>query len=296
VAAGYTHCIAVKADGTVWTWGINDRGQLGNGSDVKQSAVPVQVKAPDGKGFLEDVIAVAAGVGHCLVVQKDGTALAWGENVVGQVGDGTTADRSLPVKVEGVKNVVSVGAGWYHSLAVCKDGSLWGWGYNVFGQLGDGTAYDRHRPVQTKSPDGKSFQTGAVKARGGSLHTLVVKKDGTLWSWGGNNFGQLGDGTRIERKALPVQVKMTGGKGFLENVVDADGGSVHSVAITKDGTAYCWGDNYRGQAAGDPAIPGWGYVMDGKYVDYKRVMKERLYKKGAMKVPGPPWPWPAKLP
>jgi len=295
VAAGHTHACALKADGTVWVWGLNDRGQLGNGSKVKQSALPVQVKTPDGKGFLNDVIGIAAGVGHCLAVRKDGTVLAWGENVVGQVGDGTTTDRFLPVKVEGVKDVASVGAGWHFSFAVCKDGSLWGWGYNVFGQLGDGSVYDRHRPVQTKGPDGKAPLAGVARAVGGSLHTLIIKKDGTLWALGGNNFGQLGNGQRGEREQLPVQVKGPRDKGFLEAVVDADAGSVHSAAVTKDGVVYCWGDNYRNQI-GDPAVPGGGWVMNGEYVDNAKVKSEGLHKKGARRVPGPPFPWPARLP
>jgi alpha-tubulin suppressor-like RCC1 family protein len=295
VAAGHTHACALKSDGTVWVWGLNDRGQLGNGSKVEKSALPVQVRTPDGKGFLNDVTAIAAGVGHCLAVREDGTVLAWGENVVGQVGDGTTTDRFLPVKVEGVKDVASVGAGWHFSFAVCKDGSLWGWGYNVFGQLGDGTVYDRHRPVQTKGPDGKAPLTGAARAVGGSLHALIIMKDGTLLGLGGNSFGQLGIGKRGEREPLPVQVKGPGDEGRLEKVVDADAGSVHSAAVTADGTVYCWGDNYRRQI-GDPAVPTGGWVMNGAYIDAARAKAERLYKKGALVVPGPPFPWPARLP
>ncbi len=294
VAAGHTHCIAARADGTVWTWGLNDRGQLGNGSTVKQSAVPVQVKSPDGKGVLGNVIAVAAGVGHCLALQKDGAVLAWGENVVGQLGDGTLTDRFLPVKVGGIKDAVSVGAGYYHSLVACKDGSLWGWGYNVFGQLGDGTRVDRHRPVRAKNPDGKGFIADAARATGGSLHTLIIKKDGTLWACGSNHFGQLGDGKPTGRKVLPVQVKGSHGKDVLKDVVDIGAGSVHSVAVTKDGTVYCWGDNYRGQIGN--GISGARWALDGKLIDYKTGVKERLHKKGAVKVVGPPWPWPVKLP
>ena len=308
-AAGHTHCVAAKADGTVWAWGLNDRGQLGNGSDAKQSAVPVQVKTPDGKGFLKDVIAVAAGVGHSLALQKDGTVLAWGENVVGQVGDGTLTDRFLPVKVDGLKDVVSIGAGYYNGLAVCKDGSLWGWGYNVFGQLGDGTTVDRHKPVRTKNPDGKSFITDAAKATGGSLHTLIIKKDGTMLACGCNHFGQLGDGKPKGRQILPVQVKGSHGKGVLKDIVDIGAGSVHSVALAKDGTVYCWGDNYRGQIGN--GIPGARWATDdGRLVDYyeglkemRRIKKIRRAKgtventmKGATKVVGPPWPWPVKLP
>jgi len=295
VAAGHTHACALKKDGTVWVWGLNDRGQLGNGSTVEQRSLPVQVRTPDGKGFLQSIVAIAAGVGHCLALKNDGTVFSWGENVVGQLGDNTTADRFLPVKVKEFKDVVSVGCGWHHSLAVCKDGTLWGWGYNIFGQLGDGGAWDRHAPVQTKSPDGKDFIRDVSKAVGGSLHTLIIKKDGSLWALGGNHFGQLGCGRCNERESLPVQVKAFRGRGFLVNTVDADGGSVHSTAVTRDGTVYCWGDNYRSQV-GDPSVPCWAWILKGEYVDGATVMNKKLYRKGAFKVPGPPWPWPARLP
>jgi alpha-tubulin suppressor-like RCC1 family protein len=294
VAAGHTHCLALKKDGTVWAWGLNDRGQLGNGSSVEQSAEPVQVKDPEGKGALGNVTGIAAGVGHCLALQKDGTVLAWGENVVGQVGDGTLTDRFLPVKVEGIKDAVSVGAGYYNSLVTCKDGSLWGWGYNVFGQLADGTTVDRYRPVRAKGPDGKAFITNAARAVGGSLHTLILLKDGTLLACGSNHFCQLGNGKPCGRQILPVQVRAHESEGPIKDVIDMDGGSVHSVAATKDGKVYCWGDNYRGQIGSN--VPGSGWAFEGKFVDYEKGRGDKIYKKGALKVSGVPWPWPVKLP
>ncbi len=294
VAAGHTHCMALKKDGTVWTWGLNDRGQLGNGSDAAQSAEPVQVKSPDGKRALSDVTSIAAGIGHCLALQKDGSVVAWGENIVGQLGDGTLIDRFLPVKVEGIKDAASVGAGFYHSLVACKDGALWGWGYNVFGQLADGTTVDRHRPVRAKLPDGKAFITDAVKAIGGSLHTLILRKDKTLLACGSNHFCQLGNGKPVGRQILPVKVGVPEGGEPFKGVLDMDGGSVHSVAVTKDGKVYCWGDNYRGQIGGE--VPGSGWSHKGKFIDFNKGRKGRIDKKGAVKVSGVPWPWPVKLP
>jgi alpha-tubulin suppressor-like RCC1 family protein len=294
VAAGHTHCMALKKDGTVWVWGLNDRGQLGNGSKVEQSAEPVQVKNPQGNAPLGNVTAIAAGVGHCLALQKDGTVLAWGENVVGQVGDETLIDRFLPSKVEGIKDAVSVGCGFYNSLVTCKDGSLWGWGYNVFGQLCDISTIDRYKPVRAKGPDGKTFITNAVKATGGSLHTLVLLKDGSLLASGSNHFSQLGNGNRAVRQITPVKVTAPSGSGEFKDVVDMAGGSVHSVAVTKDGKVYCWGDNYRGQIGSDVHGTGWSYK--GEYVDFNKGREEKIYKKGAIKVSGLPWPWPVKLP
>jgi alpha-tubulin suppressor-like RCC1 family protein len=296
VAAGQTHAAAVKADGTVWVWGLNDRGQLGGGSDVNLSALPMQVKTPDGRGFLRDIIGIAAGAGHCLALRKDGTVLAWGENVVGQLGDGTTTDRFLPVEVSGIAGIASVAAGWNSSFAVCRDGTVWGWGYNVFSQLGDGTAYDRRRPVRMKGPDGSGPMTGALRVASGSVHTLIVKKDGTLWACGGNHFGQLGTGNRRAREALPVQVTGPRGNGLLKGVTDAAAGSAHSAAVTADGAVYCWGDNVVRQI-GDPAVPAVGCtIMNGELIDSARAKRKNLYDKGAVRGPGPLFPWPALLP
>jgi len=295
VAAGHAHGCALKKDGTIWTWGLNDRGQLGNGT-YESSPLPVQVKDSGGTGVFGDIISIAAGVGHCAAVDSSGTVWTWGENVVGQLGDGTTEDRNLPVKIESIKDAVFAGAGYYHTLIICKDGSVFGFGYNVFGQLGNGDAYDSHVPVQMKDAEGTGFFTDAVKAGGGSLHTLIIKKDGTLWACGGNAFSQLGLGKTCEREALPRQVKAYKGEGFITGVVDADGGSVHSTAVTDEGKVYSWGDNYRAQSAGDPSVPLGGHLYKGEFVDYARFRKERLHKKGGISVKGPPWPWPAQLP
>ncbi len=152
----------------------------------------------------------------------------WGYNVCGQLGDGTTGDKSSPVKVmEGVK---SVSLGMYHSAAVKTDGSLWTWGYNVCGQLGDGTTEDKSRPA--KALEG-------VKSVSLCWHqSAALKTDGSLWMWGDNDYGQLGDGT-TEDKSSPVKT--------LEGVKSASLGYYHGAVVKTDGSLWMWGRNDYGQ-------------------------------------------------
>ncbi len=274
VAGGGIHSLALLADGTVWAWGNNVWGQLGDGTRISRST-PVQVVGPGGEGFLSDIIAIAAasalssGVrfGHSLALKADGTVWAWGYNGQGQLGDGTTTERTTPVQVVGLTDVVAIAAGigpesdadrasgW--SLAVKADGTVWAWGDNTYGKLGDGTTTSRSTPVQVVGPGGAGFLTDviAVAAGGGNTpftgggvgHSLALKADGTVWAWGYNLQGQLGDGTTTHRNT-PVQVVGPGGIGVLSEItaIAAGGGSQpggHSLALKADGTVWAWGNN-----------------------------------------------------
>lgn len=227
VAAGYFHSVALKQDGTVWTWGWNGMGQLGDGTNVSRST-PVRV------GGLTDVVAIAAGGYHGLAVRSDGTLWTWGWNYLGQLGDGSTVDRWRPVRVEGLPPVTAVAGGWVHSVAVGHDGSVRSWGWNGTGQLGDGSTVDRHRPVLV---DGLGRIQSVATGIG---HTLAVRTDGSLFAWGWNALGQLGDGTTADRtRPVPVQ-----------GVSDArlvTAGGYHSVVIRFGGNVSAWGWNGYGQ-------------------------------------------------
>jgi len=217
----------VKSDGTVWVWGGNSHGQLGDGTTTERHS-PVQVVA------LNDCVAVAAGDSHSLAVKSDGTVWAWGQNNSGKLGDGTTIDRHAPVYISGLSGCVAVGGGWLHSLAVKSDGTVWAWGNNDYGQLGDGTTTDRHMPVQV------SGLTGGVTMAAGLVHSLALKVDGTVWAWGGNGDGRLGDGTTI-RRHTPVQVS------GLTDCIRVVAGGYHSLGLKSDGTVWAWGNNESGQ-------------------------------------------------
>jgi len=186
LAGGASHSLAIKTDGSLWGWGWNGYGQLGDGTTDDRST-PVQA--------LTGVAAVAAGGSHTLAIKTDGSLWAWGNNEYGQLGDGTTTYRLTPVQV--LSEVAAVSGGWYHTLALKTDGSLWAWGRNYDGEVGDGTNDDRLTPVQVL--------TGVAAVAAGGNHTLALKTDDSLWAWGYNRSGQLGDGTTTDRPS-PVPV------------------------------------------------------------------------------------------
>ena len=226
IAAGRDHTVALRSDGTVWAWGNNCFGRLGDGTTTDRRT-PVQVRN------LNNVVAVAAGFYHTVALRSDGTGWAWGLNRFGELGDGTTAQRLTPVQVRNLDSVVAIAAGWY-TVALRSDGTVWAWGWNGAGSLGDGTTTNRHIPVQVRNLD----NVAAIAAS--NLHTIALRNDGTVWAWGSNSLGQLGDGTTIGRHT-PVQVRN------LNNVAAITAGNWHTAALRNDGTVWAWGYNEVGQ-------------------------------------------------
>ena len=271
IALGYYHSAAITKDGSLYMWGYNRSGQLGDGTTTDRYT-PVKI--------MDNVASVSLGGSHSAAVTKDGSLYMWGDNGNGRLGDGTTTDRYTPVKI--MDNVASVSLGSSHSAAITKDGSLYMWGYNYYGQLGDGTTTDRYTPV-------KIMDNVASVSLGGN-HSAAITKDSNLYMWGGNGSGQLGDGTtdnkaRPHRVASNVQSVKLGyshttviskdgglytwgynyygqlGNGtttdssnpikIMNDAIDCAGGDNHTIVLKKDGTVYTWGDNYHGQLGDD---------------------------------------------
>ncbi|GAA2758957.1 cell wall anchor protein [Actinopolymorpha rutila] len=256
ISAGGNHTVALDANGQAWTWGQNNSGQLGDGSTTSRTA-PVQVAQgaiPAGT----KLIAVAAAVGgeHTVALDADGRAWAWGNNSFGQLGDGSTANSTVPVQVaqgampSGTK-LTAVFAGRFHTLALDTNGRMWAWGNNFYGQLGDGTTATRTSPVQVTDgamPSG----TKLVAVSAGWGHTVALDSEGHAWAWGNNAYGQLGNGTHTGA-VTPVQV-VQGAIPDGTRLTRISAGSFHTVVLSDDGHAWAWGDNYDGEVGDGTGI------------------------------------------
>jgi alpha-tubulin suppressor-like RCC1 family protein len=274
ISAGEGHSIALKQNGTVWAWGYNGEGQLGNGTMADAHfPTPVQVSS------LSEIKAIAAGERHCLALKDDGTVWAWGNNWYGQLGDGTKDHRTLASQVKGLSDVTVVATGLGHSLALKKDGTVWAWGYNNDGELGDGTRKahltpaqipglsgvkaiaagnhhsvalkedgtvwvwgDQAHPAQSTTPRRLQELSQIVAISAGGWYSIALKQDGTVWAWGVIASGEEGEDAMVLKK--PARVS------GLTNVVGIAAGLWHSLALKKDGTIWAWGRNYNG-ALGD---------------------------------------------
>jgi alpha-tubulin suppressor-like RCC1 family protein len=234
VAAGAFFSLALRSDGTVLACGRNNFGQLGNGTTT-DSSTPVVVAIPVGVS----ITAIAANGYHGLALASTGAVYAWGYNAFGQLGDGTGTNRLTPVPtaLPGGTTVAAISAGWSYSLALTSSGSVLAWGWNAEGELGDGTGVQRLTPVSVLAP-----ATGVTAISAGSNHNLALRSDGTVLSWGLNNFGQVGDGTNVNRTA-PVLVSLPPGA----SVTGVSAGGGHSLAVRSDGTVLAWGWNSNGQ-------------------------------------------------
>jgi alpha-tubulin suppressor-like RCC1 family protein len=251
IGAGHYSSFAVKADGKVWGWGQNTSGQIGTGTTALRVRTPRRIEGLDGVSIVD----VAGGRNHAIALTTGGNVYAWGSNAYGQLGDGTWKDSSTPVLVSSLNDVVAIFAGRDHNLAVRSDGSVWSWGYNRFGELGDGTGMSRNMPVRVVRLNG-SVLGNIVQVGAGANHSLALRSDGTLWAWGRNNFGQLGDGTFSARHRAGQVIGLSG----VEQVA---GGRQNSIAVTTGGEVYTWGENVYGQL-GDGTLSTTGRNAPGK--------------------------------
>lgn len=232
VAAGSTHSLAINKAGALWAWGDPSDGRLG--------AVPATPRIPTKIGTFTNWLIVAAGKDHSMGLRTDGTLWVWGQNDAGQLGNGSRTAAATPTQV-GTQSWTSIVAGATHSAAIRSDSTLWTWGSDGSGQLGArgiddvGDSVDALVPVQVGTDT--IWTTVAV----GLKHTLATKKDGTLWIWGSNEFGQLGSNLSAPTVYLPQQI----GTGTLWSSVAA--GNSHSFARQTDGTLWGWGANNFGQ-------------------------------------------------
>jgi alpha-tubulin suppressor-like RCC1 family protein len=269
IAAGLSHSLAIKSDGSLWAWGSNGSGQLGDNTTEDRN-MPTRIGADTGWVW------VAAGNNDSLALKSDGSLWAWGYNHFGQLGDSTTIDRSKPTRIGALTDWVVVAAGDMHSLAIRTNGSLWAWGSSVKGQLGGATG-------NHSIPNRVGTDTNWVAAAAGENHSLALKSDGSLWAWGYNNSGQLGDGTTTDRDK-PTRIGM-------ENTwVAVAGGFNQSLAIKSDGSLWAWGLNQYGQLGDATTTNRTKPVRIGNDTDWVAVA-EGMDHTLALKSDGSLWAW-----
>jgi len=230
VDGGQQHTVAIKTDGTLWTCGYSSAGALGTGNTTARSSPGTT--AGGGTNWKQ----VACGLSFTAAIKTDGTLWTWGANSFGRLGDGTTTDRTSPVTTAGGgTNWKQWSGGLFHTAAIKTDGTLWTCGYNVQGQLGTGNTTDRSS-LGTTAGGGTNWKQVAC----GSSFTAAIKTDGTLWTWGANNYGQLGTGNTTYRSS-------PGTTSFAAAWRQVSCGQQHIAAIETMGSLWTWGGNVSGQ-------------------------------------------------
>ena len=231
ITAGESHVVLMKTDGTVWSSGRNMSGQLGIGSLV-QAVAPTLTAAPN------TLAKVFPGFRHTLAIRNDGTVAAWGDNNSGQLGDGSFDSKTMTT-VTGLTSITALAVGMNHSIALKSDGTVWAWGQNSSGELGRSTSATPLSLVPLQVPG----LSGVVGIASGFNHVLAVKSDGSVWGWGFNGDGQIGDGTSTSREA-PTRISIASCTGCKVST-----GGYSSYALRTDGTVLAWGANNYAQLA-----------------------------------------------
>ena len=243
ISAGKYHSLGIDMNGSLWAWGYNGNGRLGDGTtNAKKVPTKITIEGEENKKWKQ----ISAGGSHSLAIDEDGNLWSWGLNSKGQLGIGTNDDKLVPTKItieeEQNKKWKQVSAGDQYSLAIDEDGNLWSWGYNHNGELGDGTTGEKNVPTKITIEGEENKKWKQIYA--GYDHSLVIDENDNLWSMGYNAYGQLGDGT-IKDKHVPTKITVAEKTNITWKQVSA--GDDHNLAIDTEGNLWVWGNNTYGQ-------------------------------------------------
>jgi|694.fasta_scaffold18899_4 alpha-tubulin suppressor-like RCC1 family protein len=283
LSAGDYQTAGVRANGTLWSWGFNQYGRLGDNTTTDRSS-PVSVVG----GFTNWIQVSAGRRNHMAAVQANGTAWGWGNNNYGQLGDNSSTTTSSPVSVVGgFTDWTQISAGAQHTAAVRANGTAWCWGRGYDGRLGNNNAYgNRSSPVSVVG----GF-TDWIQVDAGFLHTGGVRANGSAWCWGNNGNGNLGDGTTTARSS-PVSILSAGLPRWVQiSAFGRTGTGQHSGAVKSDGTAWCWGLNTGGQL-GDNTTTGRSSPVSvvGGFFDWVQISTGHKHTM-ALRANGTVWGW-----
>lgn len=237
--AGKEHFVVLKDDGSVWSWGGNTFGQLGAKSlPPNGSLTPTPIQTESGNRLL-NIKAIAAGGYHTVALDNDGKVWTWGSNSFKQLGHSDSDGRNEnPDDVKGLPEIKAIAAGDYHTLAVDTDGNVWAWGRNKYGQIG----MDENLNPTSITPEKVGIINDIVAVEAGSEHSIALRRDGTVWTWGNNEYGQLGNGETTNANNTPeIVLGLTG-------IMEIAAGNNHTLALKQDRTnIWAWGSNEYGQ-------------------------------------------------
>lgn len=271
ISTGRSNSVGLKNDGSLWTWGNNWYGQLGDGTNVYKTS-PVQI----GNTNWKSIISTPA-EDYVMAIKSDNSLWGWGSNFMGILVSTTNENITSPTEIGNAANLKSVAPG-VHILTIRTDGTLWAKGNNTFGQLGDGTITDQNYNYIQIGTD-TNWKAVAV----GVFHSIALKTDGTLWAWGYNSSGKLGDGTSID-KLVPTQI------GTASDWTSVFAAVNHSLAIKNNGTLWAWGDNMTAQLGDGTYLTKMTPIQIGTDSNWKSVVGGYNHTL-ALKTDGSLWSW-----
>lgn len=239
VSSRGSHCLALEDDGTVWAWGLNNNGQLGDGTQNAGKPlgknIPVRVN-------ISNVKAIATGGIFSAALKDDGTVWAWGSNKFGVLGYEENRSSTIPVQIPGLSNITKITGGLGHMLALKDDGTVWAWGDNDHCRLGNETASEFNGFTGVWTPVKVGGLSNIVDISAGNVHSMALDSDGTVYCWGQNSDGQIGEGSEVSYEHY-VPITVNG----LKDIRNISCGGRNSMAIDSRGQLWAWGANIKGE-------------------------------------------------